>query len=88
MASKAWPSWWLWELEFVPHLLKRMADRDFDEIDLRTMLENASGFSPNVVPGRFTVQTRHSGQPWEVSSNRTMMTSSSWSSQHTQRADT
>ena len=43
-----------------------MADRDFDEIDLRTMLENASGFSPNVVPGRFTVQTRHSGQPWEV----------------------
>jgi len=44
----------------------RMADRDFDEIDLRTMLENASGFSPNIVPGRFTVHTRHSGQPWEV----------------------
>jgi hypothetical protein len=43
-----------------------MADRDFDEIDLRTMLENASGFSPNVVPGRFTVHTRQSGQPWEV----------------------
>lgn len=43
-----------------------MADRDFDEVDLRTMLENASGLAPTIVPGRFTVETRHAGQPWEV----------------------
>jgi len=29
------------ELEFTPHLLKRMEDRQFNEVDLRTMLEHA-----------------------------------------------
>ena len=36
-----WPDWWEWELELSPHLEKRMVDRDFTELDLRTMLENA-----------------------------------------------
>jgi len=35
------PEWWDWEPELSPHLEKRMADRDFNEIDLRSMLENA-----------------------------------------------
>jgi hypothetical protein len=32
------PDWWDWELELSPHLLKRMTDRRFTEIDLRRML--------------------------------------------------
>jgi hypothetical protein len=39
-----WPGWWDWELELSPHLLKRMTDRRFTEIDLRRMLERASGY--------------------------------------------
>src|SRR5438105_4588007 len=27
-----WPSWWDWDLELSPHLLKRMIERDFDEL--------------------------------------------------------
>ena len=34
----SWPDWWDWEIEFTPHLLKRMEDRNFNEIDLREML--------------------------------------------------
>lgn len=53
-------------MEFVPHLLKRMTDRDFDEIDLRRMLEQASGHHPDVIDGRFVIQTRHGRRAWEV----------------------
>ena len=42
-----WPQWWSWELEFSPHLLKRMVDRSFNEADLRLMLENAIGYHEN-----------------------------------------
>jgi hypothetical protein len=38
---REWPSWWSWELELSPHLLKRMVDRQFSEVDLRRMLEHA-----------------------------------------------
>lgn len=41
--TREWPSWWDWELEFSPHLLKRMIDRQFSEVDLRRMLEHATG---------------------------------------------
>ena len=47
-----WPTWWDWELELSPHLLKRMVDRDFSEIEVRRMLSGASGFRPDVVPDR------------------------------------
>lgn len=39
-----WPQWWDWELEFSPHLLKRMVDRSFNEIDLRSMLSVATAW--------------------------------------------
>jgi hypothetical protein len=39
-----WPQWWSWELELSPHLMKRMADRGFDETELRLMLEDSSGY--------------------------------------------
>lgn len=44
-----WPEWWNWELEFTPHLEKRMSDREFGEIDLRIMLENASDYTRDIV---------------------------------------
>ena len=61
-----WPDWWSWELESSPHLLKRMTDRRFSEADLRTMLEDASGYHENDEPGRWVVETRHGGNAWEV----------------------
>jgi len=49
---KQWPPWWVWELELSPHLLKRMEDRRFTEVDLRRMLEQATGYRPDVATGR------------------------------------
>lgn len=62
----AWPEWWDWELEFTPHLEKRMADRDFTEVDLRAMLERASGYRPDVVDERYVIETQLNRSPWEV----------------------
>lgn len=28
-----WPVWWEWDLELTPHVLKRMLDREFTEVD-------------------------------------------------------
>ena len=66
MSRSAWPDWWNWELELSPYLLKRMTDRRFTEIDLRRMLERASGYREDVVEGRGVIETRHRGRPWEV----------------------
>jgi hypothetical protein len=44
-SSGEWPEWWEWELELTPHLLKRMVDRQFDEVDLRTMLADAYDYA-------------------------------------------
>ena len=30
------------------------------------MLERATGFRTDVVPGRFVILTRHDGRPWHV----------------------
>jgi hypothetical protein len=60
------PKWCEWELELTPHLLKRMEDRDFDEVDLRLMLEQATGTRPDVVEGRHVIETALRGGPWEV----------------------
>ena len=35
-------------------------------IDLRRMLEHAGGYHSDIVEGRFVVEARHAGQPWEV----------------------
>lgn len=61
-----WPDWWEWELELSPHLEKRMVDRDFTEIDLRTMLEHAEAYRMDVVEGRWVIETRHRRNPWHV----------------------
>ncbi len=61
-----WPMWWEWELELLPHVLKRMVDRSFTETDLRDMLERAHGYRPDQMTGRFAVDTTHVGQAWVV----------------------
>jgi hypothetical protein len=64
--KRDWPEWWHWELELSPHLLKRMVDRRFTEIDLRRMLDRATGYRRDIEPGRWVIVTRHRRQPWEV----------------------
>ena len=61
-----WPEWWEWELELSSHLFKRMAERDFSEIEVRRMLSVASSFRADVVPGRWIIETRHRRKAWEV----------------------
>ena len=48
------------------HLLKRMADRGFNEVDLRRMLEHAAGHRPDIIEERFVIEVRHAGKSWEV----------------------
>ncbi|PON12900.1 hypothetical protein C2W62_37190 [Candidatus Entotheonella serta] len=43
-----------------------MVDRDFTEVDLRTMLENAGSYRADRVEGRWLIDTRHRRQPWHV----------------------
>jgi hypothetical protein len=66
MIRSRWPVWWEWELELRPHLIKRMFDRDFTEIDLRNMLEKARGYRPDIVEGRWAVIARKRNTTWEV----------------------
>ena len=63
---RAFPGWWEWQLELTPHLEGRMEDRGFNEVELREMLEQATGFRPDVVGDRFIIETRFKGKPWEV----------------------
>lgn len=43
-----------------------MEDRRFTEVDLRRMLEHATGYRPDVAAGRWTVSARHRRRVWEV----------------------
>ncbi len=61
-----WPDWWFWELELTPHLLKRMIDRRFNEVDLREMLDTAIGYHENHEDGRFVIETTHDARQWAI----------------------
>jgi hypothetical protein len=62
-----WPDWWYWELDCSnPHLLKRMSDRSFNEVDLREMLEIATGFRPDEQAGRWVIVSSKQNRPWEI----------------------
>jgi len=65
-AQVNWPEWWEWELEIDEHVESRMEDRDFDELDLREMLESATGFSRNWRPGRWHIHTRWRRGKWTI----------------------
>ncbi len=43
-----------------------MEDRQFNEVDLRTMLSRASSYQQDIVEGRWVIDTRHDRHPWEV----------------------
>lgn len=43
-----------------------MVDRDFTEVDLRRMLEQATRLRMDFVDGRWIVETWHARRPWEV----------------------
>lgn len=60
------PAWWEWDLELSSHLYKRIADRDFNEVEVRRMLAAATTIRPDVVPGRWIAATRHRRAAWEV----------------------
>jgi hypothetical protein len=64
-ALAQWPEWWQWELELTPHLLRRMVDRGFNEVDLRTMLAIATHYAPEP-DGRFIIHSKWDGGHWEV----------------------
>ena len=43
-----------------------MEDRGFNEVDLRTMLERASNYRPDVVERRWIIESRHQRRRWEI----------------------
>jgi hypothetical protein len=65
-AAMRWPVWWDWDLELTPHVLKRMLDREFTEVDLRQMLENTSSLGRDVEEDRWIATSRHRRRAWEI----------------------
>lgn len=51
---------------FSNHALKRMVQRDFNEIDVRMMLVVAERVRWGSQPDRWIVSTLHRGDAWEV----------------------
>jgi len=43
-----------------------MEDRGFNEVDLRRMLEHASGQRGDILEGRFVIDSRHAAEDWEI----------------------
>jgi len=43
-----------------------MTDRQFTEIDLRRMLEHATGHRADIEEGRWVIDARHKRAAWEV----------------------
>ena len=43
-----------------------MMQRGVTEVDVRAMLERATGIEPNIVEGRFMINARHRQRPWVV----------------------
>ena len=43
-----------------------MEDRQFNEVDLRTMLTRSISYQRDIVEGRWVIDTRHRRHPWEV----------------------
>ena len=43
-----------------------MADRGFNEVELREMLERTRGWRQDVVEGRWVIEASRGKRPWEV----------------------
>jgi len=61
-----WPAWWGWEIELSSHVLKRMVDRRFSEIDIRRMLADATNLREDREPGRWIVEASLANRRWQV----------------------
>ncbi|MFW6206525.1 MAG: DUF4258 domain-containing protein [Gemmatimonadota bacterium] len=61
-----WPEWWEWELAFTGHVEARMEERGITEVDLRSMLESATGYRASGAPGRWLIETGHEDSEWAV----------------------
>jgi Domain of unknown function (DUF4258) len=61
-----WPAWWRYDIVISPHVIERMQERGFSEIDLRTMLDDAVGHRPSVMPGRFLIEALRGAERWEI----------------------
>src|SRR5689334_16722483 len=48
------------------HAELRMEQRSVTEVDVRAMLERATGFEPSVVGGRFMIHVVRNNRPWVV----------------------
>jgi hypothetical protein len=64
--KRVWPEWWEWELDISDHAKDYMPVREFTEVDLRRMMEHATNYRPDVLEGRWRIEVRFKGQPWEV----------------------
>lgn len=60
------PEWWRWELTFTSHAELRMEQRGVTEVEVRAMLERATGFERSVVEGRFMIHAYRAQRPWVV----------------------
>ena len=61
-----WPEWWEWDLDLIDHVEKRMKVRRFTEVELRDMIEQATGLHKARVPGRWVIETKFDGRAWNV----------------------
>lgn len=62
----AWPKWWEWELELSSHLETRMEERGITEVELRSMLGQATEYERDLIQDRWVIRTRHGTRRWEV----------------------
>ena len=63
---QSWPDWWQYEIVISSHLIERMEDRGFSEIDVRAMFDDATQWRQSIVPGRFVITTAHQSEAWEI----------------------
>ncbi|HEX9725681.1 MAG TPA: hypothetical protein VGC53_15485 [Vicinamibacteria bacterium] len=61
-----WPPCWEWELKPIDHAFESMEKRDFTEIDLRRMMERATGYVRDIVEGRWVIETRRNRARWHI----------------------
>ena len=60
------PPWLEWEVVLSLHAEKRMLQRDFTEIDIRTMLMSISSLRPDVLPGRWLARASWKRRRWDI----------------------
>ena len=60
------PEWMEWDLVFVSHVEERIEERGFTEIDVRTILEEATAATPSRREGRWMVPGQLRGRTWVV----------------------